>query len=239
VGKITIETVNFSIDDTYVCTHADCVPGDYVLLAVSDTGEGMDQEIQAHLFEPFFTTKPATEGTGLGLATVYGIVKQNGGLISVYSEPGHGATFKVYLPRTEAPFLAADLVVDTRSLRGDETVLLVEDEGQILNLGKRILQAQGYTVLAALSPEAALELVAQHPGVIHLLVTDIIMPGMNGRELWKRVAALKPGLRCLFTSGYTANVIAHQGILEAEIHFLQKPFTSEILARKIREVLES
>lgn len=238
-GQITIETACVTLDDTYAKTHPDCLPGDYVMLSISDTGCGMDQEIQSHLFEPFFTTKDVGEGTGLGLATVYGIIRQNGGLINVYSEPGRGSTFKIYLPRAGELEKAPAEAAEKRSWRGDETVLLVEDEAQILNLGRRILQQQGYTVLAARLPEEALKLARQYAAPIHLLVTDVVMPGMNGRELREKVAALKPGLRCLFMSGYTANVIAHQGVLEQGIHFLQKPFTNDTLARSIREVLDA
>lgn len=178
------------------------------------------------------------EGTGLGLATVYGIVKQNGGHIRVFSEPGQGTTFKLYLPRAEAQAVATAVAAENKSLHGTETLLLVEDEEQILNLGRRILQQHGYTILAARLPEQALKLAEQYPGPIHLLVTDVIMPGMNGRELRDRVAALKPGLRCMFMSGYTAEVIAHQGVLEDDIQFLQKPFTVEALARRVREVMD-
>jgi PAS domain S-box-containing protein len=238
VGTVTIETTNVTLDDTYVQSHPECVPGDYVLLAVSDTGKGMDAETRAHLFEPFFTTKEQGKGTGLGLATVFGIVKQNHGLISIYSEPGRGSTFKIYLPRAEAEAVAAVAATRKRDLRGTETVLLVEDEDQILNLAQRILQQHGYTVLAARSPEAALKLAAAHPETIHLLITDVVMPGMNGRELHKRLVALKPGLRCLYMSGYTANVIAHHGVLDAGVQFLQKPFTIDSLAEQVREALK-
>jgi CheY-like chemotaxis protein len=179
------------------------------------------------------------KGTGLGLATVFGIVKQNHGLINVYSEPGRGTTFKIYLPRTEAKTVAAAEEVQQRPLRGSETVLLVEDEEQILNLGRRILQRLGYTVLAAPTPAAALALAEQQAGLIHLLVTDLVMPGMNGKELAERLQANHPDLKCLFMSGYTADVIAHHGVLQAGVAFLQKPFTVQTLAVKVREVLEA
>ncbi len=238
VGTVTIETTNVTLDDTYVQSHPECVPGEYVMLAVSDTGKGMDFETRSHLFEPFFTTKEQGKGTGLGLATVFGIVKQNLGLISVYSEPGQGTTFKLYLPRAEAQEIAAVAVARKKDLRGTETILLVEDEDQILVLAKRILQQHGYTVLASRSPEAALKLAEQHSGRIHLLITDVVMPGMNGRELRQRLAALQPELRCLYMSGYTANVIAHHGVLDEGVQFLQKPFTIESLAEQVREALK-
>jgi signal transduction histidine kinase/ActR/RegA family two-component response regulator len=240
VGKVTIETANVTLDETYVATHLEVVAGDYVVLAVSDNGTGMDAETRSHLFEPFFTTKGQGKGTGLGLATVFGIVKQNQGLISVYSEPGHGSTFKIFLPRVEVD-KAADTpaAVQPRSMRGTETILLVEDETQILNLGRRILEQHGYTVLAASTPEAALALAAQSSVPIHLLVTDVVMPGMNGKELGERLRASRPGLKCIFMSGYTASVIAHHGVLDEGVAFLQKPFTVENLAAKVREALES
>jgi CheY-like chemotaxis protein len=237
-GKVTIETVNVALDDTYVTIHPECAPGDYVMMAVSDNGQGMNAEIRAHLFEPFFTTKEMGKGTGLGLATVFGIVKQNRGLINVYSEPGHGATFKIYLPRASAEAEVAAPPAYRQFMRGTETVLLVEDERQILSLGQRILTQQGYTVLAAATPEAALALVSQHPAPIHLLVTDVVMPGMNGKELREQLRPSHPNLKCLFMSGYTADVIAHHGVLDVGVHFLQKPFTIESLVTRVREVLD-
>jgi len=236
-GRVTIETTNVTLDDAYVSSYTECVPGDYVLLAVSDTGRGMDAETRSHLFEPFFTTKEKGKGTGLGLATVFGIVKQNSGLINVYSEPDHGTTFKVYLPRAEAQATAATAAATKPIPRGTETVLLVEDELQILVMAQRILQQQGYIVLAARTPEEALKLAGEYSGSIHLLITDVVMPGMNGRELRNRLAILKPGLRCLYMSGYTANVIAHHGVLHEGVQFLQKPFSIESLARRVRETL--
>ncbi len=238
-GRITIETANVAFDDTYAAAHPECAPGDYVLLAVTDNGCGMDAATRAHLFEPFFTTKELGKGTGLGLATVFGIVKQNRGQINVYSEPGRGTTFKLYLPRAESPAPAAEPARTRRSPGGTETLLLVEDEEQILALGQRILQRLGYTVLAARNPEEALRLIEHYGAPIHLLITDVVMPGLNGRQLHERLRALQPGLKCLYMSGYTANVIAHQGILEAGVHFLQKPFTSESVGLRIREVLDS
>jgi CheY-like chemotaxis protein len=208
-------------------------------LAVSDNGCGMDKVILAQLFDPFFTTKPVGRGTGLGLATVYGIVKQNQGFINVYSEPGQGTTFKIYLPRcapsdpVSARLLPAPAVAPT----GTETVLLVEDEKALLELGKLLLERLGYAVLAADDPNEALQLAETYPGVIHLLLTDVVMPEMSGRDLWERLRVLRPGLKCLFMSGYTANVIAHHGVLEEGVHFLQKPFSRAVLATKLREAL--
>ncbi len=240
VGKITIETGRADFDESYCETHTGFIPGRYVLLVVSDNGCGMDKEVLAQLFDPFFTTKPQGRGTGLGLATVYGIVKQNHGFINVYSEPGQGSTFRIYLPRHAADQTGASPTptpAPAIAPTGAETVLLVEDEAALLKLGKQLLERLGYTVLAAGSPNQALELAGAHAGVIHLLLTDVIMPEMSGRDLWQRLGALRPGLKCLFMSGYTANVIAHHGVLDDGVHFLQKPFSREALANKLREVL--
>ena len=237
-GKVTIETNNVTLDDAYAKTQPECVPGDYVMMTVNDTGQGMDAVTRAHLFEPFFTTKDVGKGTGLGLATVFGIVKQNQGLIHVYSEPGLGTTFRIYLPRAGAKSLVASQKTSQRLLRGTETVLLVEDEEQILNLGRRILTQQGYTVRVAPTPEVALAVAAEHTGPIHLLITDVVMPGMNGKELRERLRASHPDLKCLFISGYTADVIAYSGVLDEGVEFLQKPFTADSLATRVREVLE-
>ena len=238
IGKVTIETSQATFDEAYCETHTGFIPGSYVLLAVSDNGCGMDKVVLAQLFDPFFTTKPVGQGTGLGLATVYGIVKQNHGFINVYSEPGKGTTFKIYLPRylsdpVSARWMPAPVVEPT----GTETVLLVEDEEALLKLGERLLKRLGYTVLAAGGPTQALELAAAHGGSIDLLLTDVIMPEMSGRDLWQRLSALRPGLQCLFMSGYTANVIAHHGVLDDGVHFLQKPFSRAALATKVREAL--
>jgi PAS domain S-box-containing protein len=239
VGKVTIETGNVTLAANAAQSLPDCVPGDYVLLAVSDNGKGMDAATRAHLFEPFFTTKELGKGTGLGLATVFGTVIQNQGMITVDSEPGHGTTFKIYLPRAKAEAVAAAQESARRSLRGTETVLLVEDEEQILNLGRRILQQYGYTVLALSTPQAALTRAAQHAGPIHLLITDVVMPGMNGKELRDRIKAGHPQLKCLFMSGYTADVIADNGVLVDGVHFIQKPFTIESLVETVRRVCEA
>jgi len=239
VGKVTIETDNAELDESYCRAHDGFLPGQYVLLAVNDDGCGMDKETQARLFEPFFTTKPQGQGTGLGLATVYGIVKQNDGFINVYSEPGKGTTFKIYLPRLQSDTAAIDETPKhAEAPTGTETVLLVDDEETLLGLGKRMLEERGYTALAACSPSQAIQLAEQYAGEIHLLLTDVVMPGMSGHELWQRLSAQRPGLKCLFISGYTANAITNRGVLDEGIHFLQKPFSVEQLAVKLREALD-
>ncbi|PKN17006.1 MAG: hybrid sensor histidine kinase/response regulator [Deltaproteobacteria bacterium HGW-Deltaproteobacteria-3] len=236
-GKITIETENISLNAAYCADHPETIPGEYVQLVVSDNGCGMDKEILAQIFEPFFTTKTQSKGTGLGLATVYGIVRQNNGFVNVYSEPGQGTTFSIYLPSFANEMVTAKTRRAEEASGGTETVLLVEDDTAILNLGKTILQRLGYTVLAANTPMAALELVAEYAGEIHLLITDVVMPEMNGRELVQRLSALRPAMQCLYMSGYTANVIAHHGVLDPGIHFIQKPFSIDDLARSVRETL--
>ncbi len=219
-------------------THAGYVPGEYVLLAVSDNGCGMDKETLDRLFEPFFTTKEVGKGTGLGLATVYGIVKQNNGFINVYSELGLGTTFQIYLPRHKGK---AEQMVKEGSLeqagRGHETILLVEDEPAILSMTTMMLERQGYTVLAAGTPGGAIRLAEAYPGEIHLLMTDVVMPEMNGRDLAKNLLTLYPNIRRLFMSGYTADVIAHHGVLDAGVNFIQKPFSMQNLVAKVREAL--
>jgi PAS domain S-box-containing protein len=240
VGKITIETGNVSFDEAHAAEHAGFVPGDYVLLAVSDNGCGMDKELLGHLFEPFFTTKGVGKGTGLGLATVYGIVKQNLGFINVYSEPSHGTTFKIYLPRHEDQVVQLPKAGPAQpASRGHETILLVEDEPALLRICRRALERLGYTVLAASTPAEAIHLAAEYSSQIHLLITDVVMPEMNGRELAKQLHSLHPNLKRLFMSGYTANVIAHHGVLQEGIQFLQKPFTVVALADKVREAIGS
>lgn len=239
VGKITIETDNITLDEIYCAEHLDFIPGDFVMLAVSDDGHGMSQETLQHIFEPFFTTKSADEGTGLGLAMVYGIVKQNQGFVNVYSEPDQGTVFKVYLPRcTERTHQVQTVVRRPPQKTGEETVLLVEDEETILNLGRTMLTRLGYEVLSAGSPEAAIGLAREHAGEIHLVLTDVILPEMNGLELSRELEAIRPNIKKLFMSGYTADVIAHQGVLNEGIHFIQKPFSMRTLSDKIREALE-
>src|ERR1700694_4051849 len=238
-GKLTIETQNVELDDTYVREHLSAQPGPYVMLAVSDTGVGMDAATQARIFEPFFTTKEVGKGTGLGLATVYGIVKQSGGWIWVYSEPGRGTSFKVYLPRVAEAAAPAPIPASAVSLRGSETVLLVEDEEMIRNLVRKVLTAHGYTVLVAANGRDAERVAGEHEGPIHLLMTDVVMPGMNGREGAERLAAVRSGIPVLYLSGYTADAIVHHGVLDPGVAFLQKPFTPAVLGRKVREVLDS
>jgi CheY-like chemotaxis protein len=239
VGNLTIQTGNVQLSEAYCRTHGGVAPGHYVMLAVSDDGCGMDKETLEHLFEPFFTTKEIGKGTGLGLATVYGIVKQNGGFINVYSEPRHGTTFKIHLPRHEAQGAAArEMPESAEMLKGTETILLVEDEGALLELSKKMLEQLGYTVLAADSPARAIPMAEEHAGTIHLLITDVIMPEMNGRDLRHRLGLMRPGLKCLFISGYTADVISNRNILDEGAHFLQKPFSIEALAEKLREALK-
>jgi len=211
-----------------------------VMLAVTDNGSGMDAETQAHIFEPFFTTKEKGKGTGLGLATVYGIVKQSGGYVWVYSEPGRGSSFKIYLPRIEGAQSGGsrDRKPDTLSLpRGSETVLLVEDEKGVRELAREYLEMSGYTVIEGENGHMALELAAMHAGQIHLLMTDVVMPGISGRELAERVSHIRPGIKILYMSGYTDQAVVHHGILETDAVLLQKPFTAATLASKLREIL--
>ncbi len=237
-GRISIQTSNVTVDNAQARAHAEWNPGKFVQLSVIDTGCGMDEATKAHLFEPFFTTKAAGKGTGLGLATVYGIVKQNRGFLGVQTELGRGTTFQIYLPRAVSTSLPAEESARAGLLRGTETILLVEDEPQVLVLGQRILRQYGYHVLAAQLPEEAIQLATSFSEPIHLLVTDVVMPGMNGRELSERLTTIKPGLKCLYMSGYTADVVAHEGVLEEGVQLLQKPFTIEALTQRVREVLE-
>ena len=237
-GRLTMETQNVMFDEGYTSTHAEARPGPHVMLAVSDTGHGMDAATCERIFEPFFTTKPADKGTGLGLATVHGIVKQSGGHIIVYSEPGRGTTFKAYLPAIDAapvgPTRAAlpDVVPG-----GDETILLCEDDRPVCELIAQSLRIAGYTVMTASSGSEGIKVVQKHVGTIDLLITDVIMPDMNGRALSERLRALRPGLPLLFISGYTSNIIAHHGVLDEGVEFLEKPFTRHGLLKKIRAVI--
>jgi len=237
-GKVTIETGNKVFDEDYCARHAGYVPGDYVRLAVSDDGCGMDKETQLHLFEPFFTTKPVGQGTGLGLATVYGIVKQNNGFLNLYSEPGHGTTFRIYLPRHVDAAVAVEEGQEKPATRGSETILVVEDEPAILSLTKTMLERLGYQVLAASTPVEAIRMAAEYSGQIHLLMTDVVMPEMNGRDLASKLSSTFPHLKKLYMSGYTANVIAHHGVLDEGVLFIQKPFSKNDLARWIRAALD-
>jgi two-component system sensor histidine kinase EvgS len=238
VGKITIETRNVSFDEEYCSDHPGFSPGDFALFAVSDDGCGMDKTILDQLFEPFFTTKGPGKGTGLGLATVYGIVKQNEGFINVYSEPGKGSTIKIYLPRhgSEAEGVREVAAAEIPQGHG-ETILIVEDEAAILRLAVKMLERQKYIVLEAATPGRAVEIAREHGGAIDLLITDVIMPEMNGRDLANELQVLYPRLKVLFMSGYTASVIAHRGVLDEGVNFIQKPFSNHGLAVKVREVL--
>jgi two-component system, cell cycle sensor histidine kinase and response regulator CckA len=235
-GRLILTTSDVELDEAYARLHPEARAGRYVLLAVTDTGTGMTDAVKEHLFEPFFTTKEPGKGTGLGLAMAHGIVKQSGGHIGVYSELGVGTTFKVYLPRVDVP---ADVVVriNERRERGTETILLVEDELVVRALATTILRGAGYTVLQARRGEEALLLAEKHPATIHLVVSDLIMPGMNGLELARRLGSIKPGLRTLFMSGYTDTAILNGGMLDSETPFISKPFTTSALLRKVREVL--
>ena len=237
-GRLTIETDNVELDEAHAHRHADTRPGPYVMLAVSDTGIGMDAETQARIFEPFFTTKGPGKGTGLGLATVYGIVKQSGGHIGVYSEPGRGTTFKIYLPRVEASVEAVTAGRAGGRPGGSETVLLVEDDEMVRTLTCEILEARGYTVLEARHGADALDLAARYHGPIDLLVTDVVMPEMGGRELARRLGAERPRMKVLYMSGYTDDAIVHQGVLDEGVAFLPKPIKADTLGGKVREVLD-
>lgn len=239
VGRITVETHNITVDETFCAQQMGCTPGEYVMLSVSDNGCGMDAKTLLLVFDPFFTTKEMGKGTGLGLATVYGIVKQNNGFINVYSEPGQGTTFNIYLPRfiSKAKPLSIHVPVQTPA-RGHETILLVEDEPAILKMTTILLEHQGYTVLAASSPGEAMRLAGEHSGQIDLLLTDVIMPEMNGRELAQNLSSICPNLKRLFMSGYPGNVITRHGVLDASECFIQKPFSLYDLGTKLREAIE-
>ena len=239
VGKVTIETKNRVLDDAYCAEHDSAVPGEFVMLTVTDNGCGMEKTILDQVFEPFFTTKGIGKGTGLGLSTVYGIVKQNNGFISVYSEPNEGTTFKIYMPRYQGDASLKTLVRFEEPPRGDgETILLVEDDAGILRMARMMLGKLGYAVLTANSPNEAMEIAGEHSGRIHLLMTDVVMPQMNGKDLAEQVMKIRPEIGTLFMSGYTANAIAHHGILDEGVNFIEKPFMSDSLARKVREVLD-
>jgi PAS domain S-box-containing protein len=240
-GKLTIETANVTLDENFARTHSPLLPGDYVMLSISDTGVGMDGETQSRIFEPFFTTKGA-KGTGLGLSTVYGIVKQSGAYIFVDSQPRRGTAFRAYFPRADAREEAAPVQENLglpRAERGQETILLVEDEPNLRRLAQQYLEKQGYRILEAEDGAAALQIAAGHQGEIDLLLTDVVMPGMNGRELAAQITAQRPEVRVLYMSGYTENAIGHDGLLEAGINLLQKPFSLPALKDRVRELLDS
>lgn len=237
-GTIFIETSGCTIDADYCATHLDAMPGEYVRLTVRDDGQGMDEETLAHIFEPFFTTKAVGSGTGLGLATVYGVVTQNNGFVAIDSEPGKGSIFSIHLPRCNDACQRETADGTRRVPGGQETVLVVEDEAAILEVTTMILREQGYSVLAANSPGEAIRMAREHAGGISLLVTDVIMPETNGLLLAEKLRLLHPHMKQLFMSGYTANVIAHHGVLDEGIEFIQKPFSLSDLAAKVREVLD-
>ncbi len=239
VGKLLIETRNVTVDEGMAARHPEVSPGDYVMVSVSDTGIGMSPEQLRHVFEPFYTTKEVGRGTGLGLATVYGVIRQNHGFIEVHSAVGVGTTFEIYLPRTtEKPPDQHHDKPPVQTVRGKETVLLVEDEKLVLELVEETLRDDGYTVLAAGDPEQALKLAEAHPEMIDLLVTDVVMPGMNGRMLYDALVAKRPGLKVLYMSGYTANANISRGVLDAHIKYIQKPFSITTISLKVREVLD-
>lgn len=238
-GKLTIETANIELDEVYAKEHVAVKPGPYIILTVSDSGIGMDSETQSQIFEPFFTTKEEGKGTGLGLSTVYGIVKQSDGNIWVYSEPGQGTTFKIYLPRVEEAVESVQgKEAPTEALQGKETILLVEDEEMVRDLARLALVKNGYTVLEAPDGVEALNISEQYEGPVHLMITDVVMPRLGGREAAERLAPSRPDMRVLYMSGYTDNAIVHHGMLGPETRFIQKPFTPATLLRKMREVLE-
>jgi two-component system cell cycle sensor histidine kinase/response regulator CckA len=238
-GRLTIGTANAELDESYAAQHTSVIPGWYVMLTVTDTGHGMDQQTKSRIFEPFFTTKGPGKGTGLGLATVYGVVKQSGGFIWVYSEVDRGTTFKIYLPKVtadvDAPAAEKEPVA---ALSGSETILVVEDEQNVRELVRDYLKQSGYHVIEAADGTQALEIAASYTGHIHLLVTDVVMPRLSGRELAAQMAAERPGLKVLYVSGYTDDTVFRHGVLEGGMEFLQKPFNMTSLAKKIREVLK-
>jgi PAS domain S-box-containing protein len=237
IGAISIKTSNVKVDQTFARGQAEIPPGEYVLITFADTGQGMDKETLEHIFEPFFTTKSKEQGTGLGLSTVYGIVKQNNGSIQVESQPGKGTEFRIYLPRFCGEIVAEEKVIPDEELRGDGTVLIVEDQADLLDLTRISLEEYGYKVLTALGPGDALLLCETYPGEINLLLTDVIMPVMNGKELSKRIKVVKPGIKTLFMSGHTADMLTPHGILDNNIELLEKPFAPQDLAKKVHDVL--
>jgi CheY-like chemotaxis protein len=236
-GSILIETANIDLDEQYEEHHPDVKPGSYVMLAVSDTGLGMDDNVRSRVFEPFFTTKPKGMGTGLGLATVYGIVKQSGGWIWVYSEPGKGTTFKIYLPRLGPAETEEEETKAVSRRGGSETILLVEDQPDVRKLAATVLRAYKYTVLEAANAEEALLVAGQTREPIHLVLTDVVMPGLSGPELAERLKPGHPEITVLFMSGYTEHASLHQGVLPADAAYIAKPFTAEVLVAKVREAL--
>jgi two-component system, cell cycle sensor histidine kinase and response regulator CckA len=237
-GRLVIETANVNLDDDLRREYSYIQPGPYVMISVSDNGQGMDKETQSRIFEPFFTTKEKGKGTGLGLSTVYGIIKQSGGYVFAQSELGHGTTFRIYLPRVEEAAQAPGHARTTEvASGGTETVLLVEDEESVRQLVRETLQAKGYTVIEAEDGKSAITIASAYQSKIDVLITDLVMPGMNGRELANWMEQARPATKVLYLSGYTEDAIVHQGVLDTGTAFLQKPFTLQALCRKVREVL--
>jgi two-component system cell cycle sensor histidine kinase/response regulator CckA len=240
-GKLTIETANIDLDENYFTDHGivEKQPGSYVVLTVSDTGIGMDKVVQEHIFDPFYTTKEKGKGTGLGLSTIYGIVKQNNGFIWVYSEPGEGSTFKIYLPKVKRDVKEEEKEQTTvENLSGSEIVLIVEDDTSIRKLAQKSLQPHGYRVLVAENGEDALRISKEHEGTIDLMITDVVMPKMGGKETAERLKTLHPQMKVIYMSGYTDDAIVHHGVLAPGLNFLEKPFSPGGLAHKVREVLD-
>jgi CheY-like chemotaxis protein len=238
-GRLTIQTANVLVDEAFAAQHPGVEPGPHVLMSVSDSGIGMDRDTLSRLFEPFFTTKQRGKGTGLGLPMVYGIVKQWGGLISVYSEPGHGASFKIFLPSASASVGPRHETLPLASLAGTETILVAEDQPEVRSIIRAILSRHGYTVVTAPDGEAALKVLAEDSGKFDLLLTDVVMPAMGGAELARRIATIAPRIRVLYASGYTDDAVFRQGVVDHGVSFLQKPFSSTTLLTKVREVLAS
>jgi signal transduction histidine kinase len=238
-GRLTIETADVLVDEGHAREHPGVSPGEHVMIAVSDTGSGMDESTRSRVFEPFFTTKERGKGTGLGLSTVFGIVRQSGGHIGLHSELGRGTRFTIYLPRVEDSVETISSIPPAVEARGTETILLVEDEEQVRNVTAGILRSAGYCLLEAARPKEAIALCEGHPAEIHMLLTDVVMPEMNGRQLATRVTLLRPAIKVLFMSGYTDDAILRHGILDSGVAFLQKPLTPTGLTRKVREVLDS
>ena len=236
-GNLTFETANVSLDESYCWEHIGFIPGDFVQISISDNGIGMDAEHIDHIFEPFFTTKEIGKGTGLGLSTVYGIVKQGGGFINAYSEPGHGTTFKIFMPVSKGEAEPLSINENQGPVPGSETVFLVEDDEMVRKVTEASLKVLGYTVLSAAGPEEALAVFAKEHESVDLLITDVVMPKMNGKALYHKLKSVRPDLKALYMSGYTANVIANHGILNRGIQFISKPFNLQELSQKVREAL--